>query len=170
MSKQVALDGADRDAFGRMLMDYLVRGEANEVVEREDGFIGASRMGPPTYFAPYEDWRAHEQRAMQALVPGRVLDVGCGAGRVGLHLQAQGYEVVGIDNSPLAVEVCRRRGVKDARLLSVTQIGPQLGQFGNVRDDGQQLGVDGQLQAGALAAAQDAPHDHAGSAHHCRKQ
>lgn len=146
MSKQMALDGANRDAFGRMLMDYLARGEANEVVEREDGFIGASRMGPPTYFASYEDWRVHEQQAMQRLVPGRVLDVGCGAGRVGLHLQAQGYEVVGIDNSPLAVEVCLKRGVKDARLLSVTQIGPQLGQFANIVMMGNNWGLMGSFK------------------------
>lgn len=49
-------------------------------------------------------------------VRGRVLDLGCGAGRVGLHLQSRGHEVVGIDVSPLAVEVARRRGLADARL------------------------------------------------------
>jgi len=49
-------------------------------------------------------------------VRGRVLDLGCGAGRVGLHLQSRGFEVVGIDVSPLAVEVARRRGLADARL------------------------------------------------------
>ncbi len=146
MSKPAALDGANRDAFGRMLMDYLLRGEANEVVEREDGFIGASRMGPPTYFAPYEEWRAHEQQAMTRLVPGRVLDVGCGAGRLGLYLQSQGFEVVGIDNSPLAVEVCRMRGVKDARLLSVTQIGSQLGMFANIVMLGNNWGLMGSFQ------------------------
>ena len=43
-------------------------------------------------------------------VRGRVLDLGCGAGRVGLHLQSRGHEVVGIDVSPLAVEIARRRG------------------------------------------------------------
>ena len=47
---------------------------------------------------------------------GRVLDVGCGAGRVGLHLQGRGHEVVGIDVSPLAVEIARERGLADVRL------------------------------------------------------
>jgi SAM-dependent methyltransferase len=46
-----------------------------------------------------------------------VLDVGVGAGRVALELQARGHDVVGIDVSPLAVEVSRRRGVRDSRLL-----------------------------------------------------
>ena len=49
-------------------------------------------------------------------VRGRVLDLGCGAGRVGLHLQSHGHEVVGIDVSPLAVAVARRRGLSDVRL------------------------------------------------------
>jgi Methyltransferase domain len=49
-------------------------------------------------------------------VRGRVLDLGCGAGRVGVHLQSRGHEVVGIDVSPLAVEVAAQRGLADARL------------------------------------------------------
>ena len=47
---------------------------------------------------------------------GRILDLGCGAGRVGLHLQDRGHAVVGLDVSPLAVEVARRRGLADARV------------------------------------------------------
>ena len=49
-------------------------------------------------------------------VRGRVLDVGCGAGRVSLHLQNRGFDVVGIDVSPLAVRLARQRGVVDARV------------------------------------------------------
>ena len=58
-----------------------------------------------------------------------MLDVGCGAGRVSLELQDRGHEVVGIDLSPLAIEVCRRRGVRDARVLPVTQVRRVLGRF-----------------------------------------
>ncbi|MCK4414566.1 MAG: class I SAM-dependent methyltransferase [Candidatus Eisenbacteria sp.] len=42
-------------------------------------------------------------------VRGRILDVGCGAGRSMLYLQQKGRAVTGIDISPLAIEVCRRR-------------------------------------------------------------
>jgi len=49
-------------------------------------------------------------------VRGRVLDLGCGAGRVGLHLQARGHEVVGVDVSPLAARVARERGLADVRV------------------------------------------------------
>lgn len=58
-----------------------------------------------------------------------MLDVGCGAGRVALYLQERGHEVVGIDLSPLAVEVSRRRGVRNARELPVTQVGRARGRF-----------------------------------------
>jgi SAM-dependent methyltransferase len=36
---------------------------------------------------------------------------------VALELQKRGHDVVAIDISPSAIEVCRRRGVRDARVL-----------------------------------------------------
>ncbi|MFQ6107836.1 MAG: class I SAM-dependent methyltransferase, partial [Thermoplasmata archaeon] len=41
------------------------------------------------------------------------LDVGCGAGRHSLWLQDEGFDVTGLDSSPLAIELCRRRGVEN---------------------------------------------------------
>jgi SAM-dependent methyltransferase len=102
-----------------------------EMIEREDGFIGTS-MGPTAYFSDFPDWPAHQQAAMGRLIPGRTLDLGCGAGRLELYLQSQGCEVTGIDNSPLAIEVCRQRGVVDARLLSVTQLSAAVGIYDNI--------------------------------------
>ena len=74
-------------------------------------------------------------------VRGRVLDVGCGAGRVALYLQERGHEVVAIDVSPLAVQVCRLRGVEDARVMSITQIGPDLGSFDTIVMMGNNFGL-----------------------------
>jgi SAM-dependent methyltransferase len=74
-------------------------------------------------------------------VRGRTLDVGCGAGRVCLHLQERGQEVVGIDVSPGAIEVCRRRGVRDARLLAVDDVDESLGAFDTIVMLGNNFGV-----------------------------
>ena len=101
------------DAFGHLLTDLLAGERVFEVVERDDGcvFVGE----PKYYLAPFRAWWSQERRAMR-FVRGRILDLGCGAGRVGLHLQGRGHEVVGIDVSPLAVEIARQRGLADARL------------------------------------------------------
>ena len=56
------------------------------------------------------------------LVRGRVLDIGCGAGRIATYLQEQGHDVTGIDVSPNALKVAKQRGLKKTKLLSVDQI------------------------------------------------
>lgn len=131
-----------QDAYGRLILDYLEQGTGIEVVERDDGFVNASWFGPAAYFAPFRRWPKAERQAMRH-VRGRVLDVGRGAGRVALHLQERGHEVVGIDLSPLAVEVARRRGVQDARELSVTRVGPGLGSFDTIVMYGNNFGLMG---------------------------
>jgi SAM-dependent methyltransferase len=117
------------DAFGRLLLDLLEGGDAPEIVERDDGLVDSHRAGD--YFAPVRRWYPNERRALR-LARGRVLDVGCGAGRVALELERRGREVVAIDVSPLAVEVSRRRGVRDARVLRLEDVGPGLGTFDTV--------------------------------------
>ena len=77
-------------------------------------------------------------------VRGRTLDIGCGAGRVTLPLQRKGVDIVGIDNSPLAVHTCNERGVNDARLLSITQISVRrLGTFDSILMLGNNFGLFG---------------------------
>jgi SAM-dependent methyltransferase len=130
-----------RDAFGLMLLDHLEGRPAREYIERDDGFIDSS-SGPKGYFEPVGRWFACERRALR-LARGRVLDVGAGAGRVALELQARGREVVAIDVSPLAVEVCRRRGVVDARLIGISDLDESVGIFDTVIMFGNNFGVFG---------------------------
>jgi SAM-dependent methyltransferase len=70
-----------------------------------------------------------------------VLDVGCGAGRLCLYLQEQGIDVLGIDISPLAVQVCLQRGVRQARVLPITRVGRHLGTFDTIAMLGNNLGL-----------------------------
>jgi SAM-dependent methyltransferase len=117
----------------------LLDGTDAEIVERDDRFIAASMLN---YFAPVRRWAAVERRALRS-VQGRVLDVGVGAGRVALELQARGREVVAIDVSPGAVEVARRRGVRDVRLLAFDDVDESLGRFGTVVMFGNNFGLFG---------------------------
>ncbi|MEU0080522.1 class I SAM-dependent methyltransferase [Micromonospora tulbaghiae] len=52
---------------------------------------------------------AGEARLLDALVPpgARVLDAGCGTGRVAAALAARGHDVVGVDADPTLVEAAR---------------------------------------------------------------
>jgi SAM-dependent methyltransferase len=128
------------DAYGAMLLAGLSGSPVAEIVEREDGFIDASKFGTALYLAPFRRWPAHHRAGMR-YVRGRVLDIGSGAGRVAMHLQGRGQEVVAIDNSPGAIEVRRRRGVRDARLLSIDDVGESLGIFDTIVMYGNNFGL-----------------------------
>ena len=129
------------DGYGRLIFDHY-RGLASaEVIERDDGFISTS-AGAPAYFAPFEEWPRCERRAIR-LARGRVLDVGCGAGRAALHLQERGHEVTAIDLSPLAIKTCRLRGVRDARVLPLTRVSRRLGEFDTILMFGNNFGLFG---------------------------
>ena len=129
------------DAYGEMLSAALEgEGEIFEIVERDDGFINASHFGPSIYLAPYSKWPSRQRRAFR-YVRGRVLDIGSGGGRVALHLQEKGHQVVSIDASPGAVKVARKRGVRGARVLRVEDLDDSLGIFDTVVMYGNNLGL-----------------------------
>jgi|TARA_Y100000310_G_scaffold339096_1_gene430688 SAM-dependent methyltransferase len=128
-----------QDAFGHEVMDYLNGKPAFEVIERDDGVVDLSG-GPENYFAPFRRWPAHQRRAMR-FVRGRVLDVGSGAGRVALHLQERGHEVLCLDESPLALETCRRRGALHTQEMSVYRVSKKLGMFDTILMMGANLGL-----------------------------
>lgn len=136
-----ALKGKD-DAYGREIYAYW-KGEkfVFEAVERDDGFIAFS-SGPRSYFNEYRQWPKHQRQAVR-LARGRVLDIGCGAGRCLLYLKEKGLEAVGIDTSPLAIKVCRERGLKDVHVRSITEIGPRMGMFDTIIMMGNNFGLFG---------------------------
>ncbi len=117
-----------QDAFGHALLDYVGgKGSLVDFAERDDGYIDVSG-NRRAYLATYANWPPHHKRAMK-YVRGRVLDIGCGAGRHALHLQQRGLDVQGVDVSPLAIRVCKLRGLKKARVMSISQVSSKLGRF-----------------------------------------
>ncbi|MGD0177359.1 MAG: class I SAM-dependent methyltransferase [Candidatus Bathyarchaeia archaeon] len=131
-----------QDAYGHQMYDYLRKiREVSEIVERDDGFFGVS-TGAKYYFSEYSSWHDRERKAMR-YVTGRVLDVGCGAGRVSLYLQKKGFDVLGLDVSPQAIRVCKIRGIKNARVMPITKISSKLGRFDTVIMFGNNFGLFG---------------------------
>lgn len=132
----------EEDAFGEILLRSLEGTPAAEIVERRDGFIDVGMLGGKAYLAPFRNWPPVERQGMR-YVRGRVLDIGCGGGRVCLEAQRRGLEVVGIDISPGAVEACRRRGVQDVRLLGIDEVDENLGEFDTIVMYGNNFGLFG---------------------------
>jgi len=134
---------SEEDAFGHALLAVHKGEEVNEIVERDDGFVDS--MSTRGYFSDYEAWSPIEQKAMQ-FVKGRVLDIGCGVGRHSLYLQGKGFDVLGIDVSPLAIQVCKLKGLQKSRLMpieatdfkpesfdTILMMGNNFGLFGNLK-------------------------------------
>jgi SAM-dependent methyltransferase len=135
-----------QDAYGAAMLAAMTDAQAACVIERDDGFVDVDHTA--SYLRDSGEWSDQERQAI-SLARGRVLDIGCGAGRVALHLQAQGLKVTGIDNSPSAVEVCKARGLKDARVVPIAQASrAALGSFDTIVMCGNNFGLFGSF-AGA---------------------
>ena len=117
----------NKDAFGHMLTAYETPDaewepwDPWEILEREDG-LKIYGYDISAYFNKFKWWPEIEKQAIEN-VGGRVLDIGAGAGRVSLYLQERGCDVTAIDNSPLAVQICKSKGVKKAAILPLDDIG-----------------------------------------------
>jgi len=135
---------SDKDAYGQEIFDYYKGKGGFEIIEREGGYFDVS-SGPKVYFDEYRNWPAHQKEGIR-YARGRVIDVGCGAGRVALYLQSKGTDVLGIDISPLALKVCRQRGVKKTKLMSITQLSKRIGLFDTIIMYGNNFGLFGSFK------------------------
>jgi prevent-host-death family protein len=114
-----------RDAFGQLLLDELAGRAGEAILERDDGCVRPA-LPAAAFFAEFEEWPPQERQVFER-VRGRVLDVGCGAGRHSLEAQTRGCDVVAIDVSPGAIQVARRRGVREVHPLPLAAVDPTLG-------------------------------------------
>jgi SAM-dependent methyltransferase len=115
------------DAFGLALLEWAKGATAPETVERDDGYMEEG-AGPEVYLADVRGWPLAERQVLRHL-RGRVLDVGCGAGRVALELQQRRIEVVGLDGSALAVKAARLRGVSNVWCQPMEELSKELASF-----------------------------------------
>jgi len=131
----------EQDAFGHAVWDHTHGSNAFEIIERSDGHIAIS-SGPVEYLAEPAFWAPHLKTALQRHAHGRVLDVGCNAGRHALYLQQQGLDVLGVDVSPLAIAVAKERGL-NAEVLSIDELSAELGMFDTILMLGNNFGLFG---------------------------
>jgi SAM-dependent methyltransferase len=139
------MDGPESgDAFGALLLAGLDDPAATGVIERDDGLIGLQPAAP--YFTEPSEWSSLERAACER-VSGRVLDVGCGAGRHALHLQSRGVDVVATDPSPGACAAARARGVREVHQLGIAEVGEWGERFDTFLLLGNNLGLLGSREA-----------------------
>ena len=126
------------DATGQAILAFFNGKYGFEVVERNDGYvIGGSNS---QYFAEYNDWPIYEKKAIKC-AKGKILDIGCGAGKHSLYLQKKGYDIMAIDSSPLAIQVCRKRGVENAHIISINTLNKIKQKFDTVLLLGNNFGL-----------------------------
>ena len=135
----------EKDAYGQEIWAYYQGRDSFEIVERDDGYFDAPAQSPRNYFAEYEDWGTHEKKAME-FVKGRILDIGCGAGRHSLYLQKKGVDVLETDDSPLAIKVCKLRGLKKAKVKSIEEARFKPNSFDTIIMMGNNFGLFGSFK------------------------
>lgn len=109
-----------QDIIGKALLDYYF-GNYSEDIITETNISEEDELPLPYLFRDSSEMPSIEQKALD-LTAGKVLDVGCGAGSHAIYLQNKGLEVTAIDLSPGAIEVCKLRGIKDAREQNVLDL------------------------------------------------
>jgi SAM-dependent methyltransferase len=112
---------ANQDGYGKQLLaQYNHQTPTSEIIERDDNYIETGSAAG-SYFTEYDAWHELERQAIDK-ARGKILDIGCGAGRHSLYLQSKGFDVTGIDNSPGAIKVCKLRGLKRAIVRPIGEI------------------------------------------------
>ncbi len=106
-----------KDVFGKAILDYQ-NGNYTEDIITSTSISDDDVLPIPYLFRSFSEMPKIEQKALQ-LAKGKILDVGCGAGSHSLYLQNKGFEVTSIDISKGAIEACKLRGVKNAKVLNI---------------------------------------------------
>jgi len=105
------MDASAMRPFGKALLACLGGdGLAELLVRRDDGVESTL---PVSHFFRSEAEFGEIERVAVERCRGRVLDVGAGAGAVTRVLEGRGLSVTALDICPEALEVARRRGVRD---------------------------------------------------------
>jgi SAM-dependent methyltransferase len=107
-----------KDLFGKAIFDFYTKNSPEDIIT-ETSISEEDEMSVEYLFRSYNEMPKIEQKALQ-LAKGRILDVGCGAGSHALSLQNErNLDVTAIDISEKAIETCRLRGIKNAKVENI---------------------------------------------------
>lgn len=138
---------SDEDALGTAMLDVQRGGLRGTAIHR-DGSETWPAFVEENYFGDHGAWLAdHDAEAtLYDRLDGPLLDVGCGAGGHSVYYQNR-FETVGVDVSPNAVRAARERGVEDARVGDMFDLGDAVenGRFASALVVGTQTGLAGSL-------------------------
>lgn len=107
-----------KDLFGKAMFDFQTNNSPEDIIT-ETTISEEDEMSVDYLFRSYDEMPKLEQKALQ-LAFGKTLDVGCGAGSHSLSLQNdRNLEVTSIDISEKAIETCKLRGIKNAKVQNI---------------------------------------------------
>jgi SAM-dependent methyltransferase len=107
-----------KDLFGKAMYDFQTNNMPENILT-ETSISEEDEMSVDYLFRSYNEMPKLEQKALQ-LAFGNTLDVGCGAGSHSLSLQKdRKLNITSIDISEKAIETCKLRGVKNAKVQNI---------------------------------------------------
>lgn len=101
----------ENDIIGIALKDYF-NTHSDEVIVVHSPDFDDDEFYSSLYFRDFEDMPDVEKMALK-YCKGKVMDIGAGAGSHALHLQNNGFEVIGLDSSHGACEIMQKRGLQN---------------------------------------------------------
>ena len=96
------------------------------------------------YFITYNKFPLIEKKALKH-AKGKILDVGCGAGRHIIYFQNKKFDIIGVDSSKLAVKVCKERGCRNVIVSNILNLKLKNKSFDTILLFGNNIGIGGNL-------------------------
>lgn len=119
-----------------MVFTSVIKEGVDESISRE------TEWAVSEYFSTEAEWGMEIKKALE-YVRGKVLEVGCGAGRFLKYFQDKKFDIIGIDPDQVMIDICKERGLK-CELKSVQNTGYPDNSFDTILMLGNMIGCVGE--------------------------